>query len=559
MAADTNVVDRRRGSAPWIVAAMGVVLFLVVAGLIRWWDRDNEQRLLQQQTDQAGVVLTVSINQFLDPLGAIAQVAELTDGDPALFDAMASELRSAADPTPYTRMALIDAETGGIEAVAGGPESALVLDAPAISELLGRTDARSARVVDMLDPARTLGFAVAGPTGRMVVYTERELNTDPNVRRRTDGPFGRVDYAIYLGSATDEARLLGASTTGTPLAGTTASTTVDYGDTEILLVTSPIDRLGSPWLGHLWWIVFVVGICVTALTTALLAGMLRSRERALDLAERNDRLHHQQRDIAETLQLELLPQHLSPPPMTRLATRYWVADTASLIGGDFYDSFQIDEHRWGILIGDVCGKGTPAAALTGVVRHTVRTASRFTDSPAAVLRAVHEAVATHQPPTFCTAALMLYTPDTADDPATGGELVISLGGHPPPLHRRGDRVTALGRTGTLLGMLEPTLHDERVRLDPGDIVLAYTDGLTDAPGGRGLSTDDLADALRSSDDIEQIAADVRRRHAVRAGTQTDDTAVLLLHLAGLGDRPDVQPAATAGTIETTETTAVGTT
>jgi serine phosphatase RsbU (regulator of sigma subunit) len=521
--------ERRAGHAAWAVAVGGVILFLVVAGLIRWWDADNERRLLQQQTDQAGVVLTVSINQFLDPLASMAQVAELTDGDPELFEAMATELRSAAEPTPYARVALIDADAGRIVAVVGGSESSLELDQAAVERLIDDTDARATRVIDLLAGERTLGFAVAGPADRMVVYTERELNPDPNVRGRSDGPFGRVDYAIYLGETPDESRLLGASTAETPLSGTTASTSVDYGDSTILLQTMPIDRLGSPLLGRLWLIVLVVGIGVTLLTTWLLAHLQRSRRRALDLADLNARLHEEQRDIAETLQLELLPRQLNHPPGSQLATRYWVADAASLIGGDFYDAFQIDEGRWGILIGDICGKGAPAAALTGVVRHTVRTASRFIDSPAGVLAAVHDAVTLHEPPTFCTAAFMIYTPDV-DTEAGGGELVVSLGGHPPPLVRSGDSVSAIGRTGTLLGMVEPRLHDERVRIEPGDIVLAYTDGLTDAPGDRGLSADDVADVLASANGIEQIAADLRHRRGLRPGAVTDDTALLILQL-----------------------------
>jgi serine phosphatase RsbU (regulator of sigma subunit) len=530
---DRRANERRFAHAAWLVAVGGVVLFLVVAGLIRWWDADNEERLLQQQTDQAGVVLTVSINQFLDPLASMSQVAELTEGDPALFEAMASELRADTDPTPYARMALIDAEAGRIVAVVGGTESSLELGPAGVSRLIDDTEPRSARVIDLLSEERTLGFAVAGPADRMIVYTERELNADPNVRRRSDGPFGRVDYAIYLGERPDEVRLLGASTASTPLSGTIASTSVDYGDSTILLQTRPIDRLGSPLLGSLWWIVLLVGFGVTALTTWLLARLQRSRQRALDLADLNAHLHQEQRDIAETLQLELLPQQLSHPPGSLLATRYWVADTAALIGGDFYDAFQIDERRWGILIGDICGKGTAAAALTGVVRHTVRTASRFIDSPAGVLLAVHDAVAVHEPPTFCTAAFMIYTPDHAPDGAragTGGELVVALGGHPAPLVRSGDHVTAVGRAGTLLGMVEPRVHDERIRIEPGDIVLAYTDGLTDAPGGRGLSDDDLADVLASADEIEQIAADLRHRRGLRPGTVTDDTALLILQL-----------------------------
>lgn len=515
-----------RSRLAWIIALAGVVLFSALAMILRWWDNENEQRLLQEQTDQAGVVLTVNINQFLEPLAATAQAADVTAGDVDVFTGLADRLMTGADARPYSAIVLVDASSGAVIAERGGP---LAIERAGGIGAIDPPVEGTTRIHDLLEIDRTLGFAATSRSGDFVIYAERRLSDDPNVRRRRDGPYAGIDYAVYLGDEPEIDRLLGASTREIPLGAPTASTTVPYGDTNILLVTTPTRRLGDSLLAQLWWIVLVVGITGTAVIAALLARLQASRQRALDLAMLNAQQHREQRDIAETLQLELLPQTIAPPPGVRMATRYWVADTASLIGGDTYDVFQIDEHRWAILVGDVCGKGTEAAALTGLVRHTVRTAARYVDSPAAVLHAVHAALAEHRPATFCTAALMIYRPDDLEGTRAGGALTVSLGGHPAPLIRTADgSIRPIGRPGTLLGLIDPVLHDEHVRIEPGTILLAYTDGLTDAARGRALTTTDLHASLAASGDVDAIANDIReRRAAVRAGG-SDDTVILIL-------------------------------
>ena len=84
-----------------------------------------------------------------------------------------------------------------------------------------------------------------------------------------------------------------------------------------------------------------------------------------------------------------LPQHLDPPSGAAVAARYWPAGAANLIGGDFYDVFRIDDRRWGVTIGDVCGKWIAAATLTGLASHTIRASARQTTSPSEVLASLH--------------------------------------------------------------------------------------------------------------------------------------------------------------------------
>ena len=139
---------------------------------------------------------------------------------------------------------------------------------------------------------------------------------------------------------------------------------------------TPIGQLSSWLFANLWWIVGLAGVMFSIGAAWLTRSLYQRREEALTLANENARLYDEQRHIAETLQLSLLPQVLEPPPGGHVTARYWPAGEASLIGGDFYDAFRVDADRWGVVIGDVCGKGIDAAAITGLVRHTVRAAAR---------------------------------------------------------------------------------------------------------------------------------------------------------------------------------------
>jgi serine phosphatase RsbU (regulator of sigma subunit) len=515
-------------------ALIGVVVFGGLAVLSRVVADENEERLLVQQTDQASAALTISIGQVRSPLEGAARAAAATGGDPAVFERIVTPLMDG--DAGYRSIVLYDLEDstvvdriGPTTRLAGTGGSA---DVDRSTTMLEAARSEPFVVVNLLDQERTLGFATGDDPGasRYVVYAERTLSPDPNVRRRNDEPFANLEYALYLGGQEDAADLLGSSVRDLPLDGRRATLTLPYGDQEILLVTTPIGRLGGPLAAHLWWIVLAVGGLGTALTVGLLRSLNRSRGRAVRLADENARKHREQRDIAETLQLSLLPQRLTPPPGVTLASRYWPAGSASLIGGDFYDAFRIDGQRWGIVIGDVCGKGIDAAALTGLVRHTIRATSRTTDSPAAVLHEVHAAVAEQEPATFCTVCFITYSPHGAD-PAAGGTLTVALGGHPAPLLGRAGTVREVGRSGTILGMVEPTIVDESLEVGPGDTLVLYTDGLTDAPDEQAVPLQEVEDLMCDGvdRDVEQLADAIRvckRRR--RPSGSSDDTAVLVL-------------------------------
>ena len=204
----------------------------------------------------------------------------------------------------------------------------------------------------------------------------------------------------------------------------------------------------------------------------------RAYEREL-LAEREraERAARDARDLAETLQRTLLPPAMPTIDGIDVGGAYRPAGDGTVVGGDFYDVFEIRDGSWGIALGDVCGKGVSAAIITALARHTIRALAVRTAAPSDVLRGLHDAITRSDVDSFCTA---LYL--TAEPVDGGVEVCLSAGGHHLPLRVVHDgSVDEVGRAGHLLGMLEPLqLHDESVTLAPGQALVLYTDGVIEA-------------------------------------------------------------------------------
>ena len=540
------------------MAAAGVVVVGVLSGLCWVVSAHTEERLLRQQTDQAGAVLSALVTQVEAPLVTTVRAVQATSGDAGAFAAMTAPLLQGATAYRSIEVFTLDSATPtAIPILRAGPPSDLATDTPQVAAVVERARTGSEMaIVDLLDRNRTLGFAVVDDVQapRFVLYAERRLSPDPNVRRRQEDAFSQLRYAIYLGVESDTA-LLGSSEQDLPLTGRRATTTIPYGDHQLVLVASPTGRLGDALTANLWWVVAVVGLLATAIAVAVLRHLNRRRAEAVTLAGEVAIKHEEQRSIAETLQLGLLPRLLAAPPHTDIASRYWPAGDAQLIGGDFWDVFAIDDDHWGLLIGDICGKGIEAAALTGLVRHTVRTASRLGAEPIDVLRAVHVAMTEHQPPTFCTVCFMTYRPDGPD--RAGGEIVVSLGGHPQPLLVRGSGVHPVGEFGTVLGMVQPLLSEERIRVAAGDTLVLFTDGLTDAPGDQAVPIAELEELLGRSveTDVEDLADDIRvLKRRRRPSGSADDTAVLVIRFKAAPSEPVASGTEQADTVDPAERT-----
>jgi PAS domain S-box-containing protein len=248
------------------------------------------------------------------------------------------------------------------------------------------------------------------------------------------------------------------------------------------------------------------------------------------LALDNARLYEERSRIARTLQESLLPPLLPDLPGLDVAARFRAAGEGIEVGGDFYDLFELGESGWAVAIGDVCGKGTGAAAVTALARYTVRAAAMRHEGPSQILGLLNEALLRQQSDRrFCT---VLYGQLSTN--GDGPTFKFSSGGHPLPLLlRAGSDGGELGRHGTLLGIVpDPALVDSRVSLRPGDAIVLYTDGVTDAAAPQHVWTaSGLAAAVGSPAGIgaDEIA-DRMLAAALDAtpGEPRDDIAIIVL-------------------------------
>jgi serine phosphatase RsbU (regulator of sigma subunit) len=262
--------------------------------------------------------------------------------------------------------------------------------------------------------------------------------------------------------------------------------------------------------------------------TAQLAGVAAI---ALD----NARLYEEQRRIAQTLQDALLPAVLPDVPGVRVAARYrpQTDDRAGLhVGGDLYDVVAgATPGTWGVVVADVCGKGPEAAARTALIRHTLRAEVDHGHGPAEVLRRLNRAMlreTSGSPFRFATVAHGRLTVD-----GDGATVTIASAGHPAPLVRRGGNVETVAAPGTLLGVYpDIELTETTIRLERGDIMVFYTDGVTEARGVNGFYGDDrlatlVAAAPTPTADMlaDALLADVV---GFQQGRLHDDVALLIL-------------------------------
>jgi phosphoserine phosphatase RsbU/P len=265
------------------------------------------------------------------------------------------------------------------------------------------------------------------------------------------------------------------------------------------------------------------------------AGLLEREHAARIRAEEAERF---ERTVAETLQRGLLPPQLPVVPGVALGAAYRAGGVGTLVGGDFYDVFELSGGRWGVAIGDVRGKGAEAASVTAMMRWTIRSAALREHSPSRVLEALNTVLLSATTPGDTGTAIYACL-ETDRDPKT---LTLAVAGHPTPLRMSaGGDVAAVGETGTMLGALsQPELHDTAVALSPGDVLLLYTDGVTESRTPEGFfGPDRLAAALRATRgaDAPDVARSVEAAVTEAAGGRlTDDVALLVI--AALAPRDD---------------------
>jgi len=264
-------------------------------------------------------------------------------------------------------------------------------------------------------------------------------------------------------------------------------------------------------------------------------------ELAQELARRcatavdNARLYRDRSYIARTLQESLLPVELPEIAGIETAARFRPTGEGNEVGGDFYDLFESGLHGgWTVVMGDVCGKGPDAAAVTALARYTLRAAAMREQLPSRSLFMLNEALLRQRDDRrFCTVAYAYL--EKLDHGARAG---ISTGGHPLPLLLRVDgSVEPVGAPGTLLGIVrDPDLEDRAVTLEPGDALVFYTDGVIESRASSNGVLDErrLAELVSTcaGQGADAIAATIEEAAVLsQEGRPKDDIAVLVLRVS----------------------------
>jgi serine phosphatase RsbU (regulator of sigma subunit)/PAS domain-containing protein len=380
-------------------------------------------------------------------------------------------------------------------------------------------------IIDIDRGGRLLRQFAVGPRGGkggrqadQVARAARAVNPDPESLPAVVHSTGKSVLHAHL----DEAGLLGRGPGGTPLVMT-------LGATSVMCV--PISD-GATSYG--------------ALTLTRLAGsgpfdvadlgLAEELGRHLAIAVRVDRVFRQRSQAAEALQASLLPSRLPRVAGLEFAAAYVGATQFQEISGDFYDVFAAGDG-WGIVIGDVCGKGQEAAAMTAAARHAIRALAYVHETPDAVLGAANEVLVSQDyEDRFVTAALAFLR--QREDCV---QVQLGSSGHPGPAVVRADgRVEILEGEGLPLGLFaDATTSRTDLELGPGDVLFFYTDGVTEARGAdRAFFEERLADALAAM--AGQEAAEIVRAvqemvTSFSSGELKDDVTILAVRVGSADD------------------------
>ncbi|MEA2277738.1 MAG: phosphoserine phosphatase RsbU/P [Solirubrobacteraceae bacterium] len=267
---------------------------------------------------------------------------------------------------------------------------------------------------------------------------------------------------------------------------------------------------------------------------AIVMDQLELRLSARMAVDHEHALRDQAERTARSLQRSLLPPSLPSIAGVQLAALYRPVD-ASQVGGDFYDVFELHSGGWALAVGDVSGKGPAAAAVTSLARHAIRTASLSTDDPAQVLALLNRALflgrTEEELEHYCTAHLSFLEPG----PAGGFTLRTAAAGHPPALVLRpGGRPEQIRAPGPPAGWhVDARYASTLTALAGDDVVLIYTDGLSEARrGSELLGEDELARVLEASRGERPEAVTARLLDTLAAADvlARDDAAALVVKI-----------------------------
>jgi serine phosphatase RsbU (regulator of sigma subunit) len=465
-----------------VVLVVGLLLTLGLVLGARSVHDANEERLLRQRVREAGAVATAAFQNVQTPLASAAATADATDADVRPFDVLMQPLVDEGRPFVSASIWPADpaiADPAPLAVVGADPE--LGSEPPGeVRAFLDHARATRGIVINNLfdGPDRRLGYGLAtAADARYVAYGEATLPRDRRARIDQDSAFADLDYALFIGPEPVVDNLIASSTGGALLEGNTESTRVPFGDTELLVVMSARTDLGGTWSANLWWMLGLAGLVLTVAATALVEGLTRRRSDAEELAEENAELYAAQRSVAVTLQHSLVRDDFPTVDHVEFASRYVAGVEGIEIGGDWYDALAVDDARILLAVGDVSGRGLPAATTMASLRFSIRAYATQGDSPATILRKLSELVDVSADGHFATVLCALIDLDAQT-------VTTANAGHPEALLVCDGSASYVDtRIGLPVGVRRGVVYAEVTQPLPAHgTLLLYTDGLVERRG-----------------------------------------------------------------------------
>jgi PAS domain S-box-containing protein len=479
----------------------------------------------------------------LEETGTVGMGTTFATGEAKLTPEIAPDavVRSARERTGEEGAQLMEAI---------GPRSQIVVPLRARGRVLGAlsmTMAESARRYEEadLDLARDLGLRAGLAVDNARLYEEAQASAEAERRRRSQlDRLAQISLAIHRSRGVEgRLELMAAGARELVGARRGAASMVVARSGPVVAVSEgpeapPPDAepaLSAPLVardGTEFGAIEVAGKAGGAFTAADQLA-LDDLARIGSLAIENAHLEERERHIARTLQASLLPAELPVIAGLDTAARYLAGGEGTVVGGDLYDLFEVD-GGWAFVLGDVCGKGAEAAALTSMVRFTIRAEAAHHTGPGEVLSLVNEAILRQfSDGRFCTA---LHGRIQVSRESV--RLAIACAGHPPPLVLGADgSVEPVPCSGRLLGVVPAIELDVvQVELAPGSALICFTDGVTEGRGEGGMFGDGPLGAVLAAcagRDADGIAEAVTRAALDFQGGRTqDDLALLVLRVPG---------------------------
>ncbi len=463
----------RIGRATIAVVAIGLVLTGGLTFAAQRAHDANEDRLLDEQAEEATAVLQAAVPRILSNVGQVARVVDLLEGDPvALERELAGDIREDA----FVSLSVVRRDDGERIVELG---EASKLDDATLARVLDETgpEPGDIHVTAYLedDDDRRIAYTTDVDAVGMVVLAEAQL-TAPRISEDREGEaFEGIDVAIYLGEDETDETLLTSTTADLPIDGRRASRTVPLGDTTLLFVVTPVGTLGGGLLALLPWLAAAAGLLSGGIAAVLVESLHRRRVDAESFTDELHELYRREHAIAHTLQHSLLPTHLDRLHDIEVGARYFPGAEGTEIGGDWYDVINDGDGTFTVVVGDVVGRGVTAAAVMAAMRYATHAVAGQTSEPAHILTAINDLE--HIRGDFVT--MLCGNVDPVER-----TIRFASAGHPAPLLISPDETRYLRIVpGPPIGFLDDATYKvKRTTLPAGSVVVLFTDGLYERRG-----------------------------------------------------------------------------